>query len=153
MDLIKKFDEFLNENKAFEDYLYIEDNKNIGVTLWTSYAPGSGTTKYFKNKEELLKTYLTDKPEDKNTNEYDVKRIVDWSSDKKPVIKKANSKLYEIPSYQRLYRGLDYKDFDIFGGDEKPDYKVYLLLQLMGSGYYIINFFKTKKEARAFAQI
>lgn len=150
---IPKFNQFLNESRKYKynQYIYIENNSipYHSVVLWTSYTPGSGTTKYFDSMKKLTRSYFINKPGDKNEDSFLINKIIKWSEQNKPTKKTKNGSLYKIPVYQRVYKGLEYSDFDIFGGTEKPDDHIWILIQSTGKDkmYTIVNFFLSKREA------
>ena len=140
MKNIPTFEEFLNESIQNEK-VYIQQN-----TLWYSYSPGSGITTQIKGDPDKFRGFFTDK---KGDDHYDfiVSKILDWSKKEKSEVQKGGTSLHKIPAYWGYKSN---RDLSIWGGEITPDYYLYMLVQTMGSGDTIINFFKTKKEALAF---
>lgn len=141
---IPTFKEFLNESIQ-TDKVYIQQN-----TLWCSYSPGSGVTTQIKGDPEKFRGFFTNK---KGDDHYDsiVDKILEWSKKEKADIKKGGTSLFKIPCYWG-YKSA--RDLSIWAGDLDPDYQpdyfLWMLVQTMGSGDTIINFFKTKREALSF---
>ena len=140
MKNIPTFEEFLNESIQ-QDKVYIQQN-----TLWVSYNPGSGITTQIKGDPDKFRGFFTDK---KGDDHYDdiVSKIIDWSKKETPEAKKGGTSLFKIPCYWG-YKSA--RELSIWGGEIIQDYFLYMLVQTMGSGDTVINFFKTKKEALAF---
>lgn len=140
MNNIPTFEEFLNESIQNEK-VYIQQN-----TLWVAYSPGSGITTQIKGDPDKFRGFFTDKKDD---DHYDfiVSKILNWAKIEKPEDKKGGTSLYKIPCYWG-YKSA--RDLSIWEGEINPNYFIFMLVQIMGSGDTIINFFKTKKEALAF---
>jgi hypothetical protein len=136
------FQEFINE--ASEYKVYMIDN-----TFWFAYGDGSGTTSQITNMD----SFLTNKSGDKN---YDsivdsiTKKFVTYNEPqmtKKSLDKMTKYSLYYLPAYKRF----DVKQGKIleWGGTIKP-FTTYYMLVIEGEKTDIIQFFKTKDEAKAY---
>ena len=109
--------------------------------LWFSYSPDSGRTTRVRGRG-----WITD---DSSLKNFDggVKDISKWSKYQKPIKKKTASNgskvsLFKIPEYS----GGSAKEYDIWGGDEKPKKWVYLLVSI-GKKVNVISVFHSKGEA------
>jgi len=136
--IIKEEIEMLRENK---DKILVQ-----GEELWVSYLPGAGTTTNIKRK-----SYITDKQGDSH---YDwlVKDIVKWSESNKPMKKNKKGKVYKLPHYSysqarnlNSYQAVPPSEYDIWGGDIKPDNYMYMVI--VPQKYTVVSFFKNKNEA------
>ena len=130
------FRDFLERTKTHIIY----NNEQNYKELWLTYAQGSGSTIQLPD----LKKYLNSDNTDKEHYDSDVLKIKDIVKSMKPLksAKEKDSKLYEIPTYGEA-RGNN--RYDIFGGDVKPNGKIYMIVTNEKST--IINFFEKKNEA------
>jgi len=128
------FRKLLEKEKTYIIY----NNEQNYKELWLTYSQGSGSTIQLPN----LKKYLNSDITDKEHYDSDVLKIKDIVKSMKPIAKTKNSKLYEIPTYPEA-RGNN--KYDIFGGDVKPNGKIYMIVTNEKST--IINFFEKKNEA------
>ena len=109
--------------------------------LWFSYSPNSGRTTRIRGRG-----WITDQSSEKNFDG-GVKDLAKWSKYQKPIKKKTASNgskvsLFKIPEYS----GGDAKEYDIWGGDEKPKKWAYLLVSI-GKKINVISVFRSKPEA------
>ena len=109
--------------------------------LWFSYSPDSGRTTRIRGRG-----WITDQSSEKNFDG-GVKDLAKWSKYQKPIKKKTASNgskvsLFKIPEYS----GGDAKEYDIWGGDEKPKKWAYLLVSI-GKKINVISVFRSKPEA------
>ena len=109
--------------------------------LWLSYSPNSGRTTRIRGRG-----WITDQSSEKNFDG-GVKDLANWSKYQKPIKKKTASNgskvsLFKIPEYS----GGDAKEYDIWGGDEKPKKWAYLLVSI-GKKINVISVFRSKPEA------
>lgn len=106
-------------------------------TLWVAYGQGSGITSYMPD----IKKYLTS---DSDDTHYDsiVNKIEKFAEENKPLKKKSNVKLYEVPYYDKYEYG---RTLDIWGGDIKPSKKYYLIIT--EEKHTVVNIFDNKNEA------
>ena len=125
------------------DKVYVQQN-----TLAVYYRPNSGTTTQLKGDPDKFRGFFTDKRDDSHYD-HNVVRILDWTKSNPAIVKKGGTSLYKIPAY---WGYTEAKDLSVWGGSKTPDYYLWMLVQTMGSGDTIINFFKTKSEALAFWQ-
>jgi len=149
MKNIPTFEEFLNESSLKNDQVYFQQN-----TLWYSWSPGSGITKQIKGDPDKFRGYITDKKDDSNFDGI-AENIVKWSIENKHLshFKSMSKFLFKIPCWWG-YKSA--RDLSIWAGDLDPDYQpdyfLWMLVSVMGSGNSIINFFKTKQEAVNFSK-
>jgi len=132
--------ELLNEqfgtlNEAKEEKVYM-----LNGMLWLSYSPNSGQTTRIRGRG-----WITNDSSLKNFDS-GVKGFAKWSKTQKPIKKKTASNgskvsLFRIPEYS----GGDAKEYDIWGGEEKPKWR-YLLVSL-GKKIDVISVFHSKGEA------
>ena len=123
-------------NEAKEEKVYM-----LNGMLWLSYSPNSGRTTRIRGRG-----WITDKSSEKNFDS-GVKGFAKWSQYQKPIKKKTASNgskvsLFKIPEYS----GGDAKEYDIWGGNEKPKKWRYLLVSL-GKKINVISVFHSKAEA------
>lgn len=124
----------------FKDVNIHEDknNKNIFMDyngeLWFGYDVGSGQT--FRID---MRSYITDKKDDKNYNQSLVDNLVRYSKNK--LRSKGDQSLYSFP----YYTSKNQKNYDIYGGNEGPSKLYYYVISKQK--YTVINFFSSKKEA------
>ena len=130
------FKELFTESKLKYEIYYVKGE------LWTAYGQGSGSVVQLP----FLNKYLNSDPSDEGHYESDVDRIVKSVKGLKPIKKKGNTSLYEIPEYPIL-TGEYGKSYDIWGGTIKPIGKIYMVITEEKST--IINFFEKKNEALA----
>ena len=133
-ELLKEEFGILNEAKSEKVYM-------LNGMLWLSYSPNSGRTTRIRGRG-----WITDKSSEKNFDS-GVKGFAKWSQYQKPIKKKTASNgskvsLFRIPEYT----GGDAKEYDIWGGDEKPKKWRYLLVSL-GKKINVISVFRSKAEA------
>lgn len=140
MKKFQKYNEFVNES-VFSEKVFIQQNQ-----LWVAHSPGSGMTTQIKGDPDKFRGYFTDKQGDEHYD-YNVKLILRWSKNEKPISKKDGTSLFKIPCY---WQYKEQKELSVWGGDIQPDYFLFMLVQTMGSGDIIIGFFKTQREANAF---
>jgi len=128
-----KFRDYLNETT--DDKVIYVDNE-----LWVTYGQGSGQTSYLPD----LTKYLTDKGDDKNFDSL-VPKLSRFAKSNKPMKqnKSKTVKMFEVPTYPHV----QYEAYDIFGGDIKPNGKIYMIITEEKNT--IVNFFKKKNEALA----
>jgi len=118
-------------NEAKEEKVYM-----LNGMLWLSYSPDSGRTTRVRGRG-----WITDKSGDKNFDG-GVKGFVKWAQTAKPIKKNKDHKLFKIPEYS----GGSAKEYDIWGGDEKPKKWLYLLVAT-GKKINVISVFHSKAEA------
>mgnify|MGYP006899555132 CR=1 FL=1 len=107
-------------------------------TLWVAYGNGSGITSYMPD----IKKFLSDDNSDAVHYDSIVPKLEEWSEYAKPLKKKDNIKLFEIPVYPRSEQ---HRSLDIWGGDVKPSGKLYLIVTIEKNT--IVNLFDNKNEA------
>jgi len=128
-----KFKDFLTESKS-DKVIYVENE------LWVTYDQGSGMTAYLPD----ITKYLTDKGDDKNFDSL-VPRLSKFAKANKPMKqnKSKTVKMFEVPTYPHIRNGR----YDIWGGDVKPNGKIYMIITEEKNT--IVNLFKSKNEASA----
>lgn len=122
----------------FKQILEKQSSKNIFLDynneLWFGYSIGSGQTYRID-----MRSYITDKKDDKNYNSTLINDFVRYSSS--PIKSKSYQAMYALPHYS----GKDQKNYDIYGGNESPDKVFYYIISKQKN--VVINFFSSKKEA------
>ena len=118
--------------KIKDNVLYNTDTKE----LWVTYSQGSGITTYLPD----LTKFITD---GKTNHDSIVNNLKKWSNNNKPLKKKSNSKLFEIPTYPSTRYGT----YDIWGGDIKSNGKIYMVITEEKNT--VVNLFDNKNEAIA----
>ncbi len=139
---MKTFQEFINEASEYQVYM-------VDKEFWLAYGQSSGTTAQISNMD----TFLTNKSGDKN---YDsivngvVKKFVTYSEPQ--MVRRSEDKLTKYSLYYLpAYKGSDVRQgkMKIWGGDVEP-FTTHYMLVVQGEKYDIIQFFKTKGEAKAY---
>jgi len=137
-EIIKEEIQMLRENK---DKMLAQAD-----SIWLSWNPGSGYT------HQIKKGFITDKKGDAHFNSM-AKDILKWSEKNTPMKKNKRGKLYKLPHYsrqqlynpQQAFRSIQPSDYDIWGGDVKPEKYVYM--HVHSDKYIVISFFTNKNEA------
>lgn len=133
-----------------DKHVYVEKYGSY-ITLWSSYASGSGTTTLIKK----WNTFYTDKSGDSHYDDI-VRHIVGWSKNNKPVVKGTNGNVYKIPFYDSITYSDQHntRQLSIWGGNIKPKGYVWLTVQKFGEGskHNIVSLFKNKNEATAWVK-
>ena len=111
--------------------------------LWLAWGEGSGQTVKIERKG-----FITDKSGHKNYSAV-VTGVAKWAKRAKPIKKKKNKDgstlfLFKIPSYSKG-KSYDQTNLDIWGGDEKPEKILYLLVSIGKAN--VMSVFHSKGEA------
>lgn len=116
----------------------------LNNVLWVAYANNSGYTAANYKPTQFMSDDRSD------TAHYDgiIDDIKKFAKNTKPLKANGNSKLYVIPIYQNPYNKHWDDKLDIWGGNIKPEKKVYHMV-ITEEKNTIVNFFTKKGEALA----
>lgn len=143
MKNIQSYDEFILESSFIaKSNVFIQQN-----TLWVAHRPNSGNTTQIKGDPDKFRGYWSSDQNDTKHYAYNAANIADWSNWNKPVSTGKNWKLYKISAW---WGYKDQIELDIWGGDNKPDYFIWLGVVKMQNGESLIHLFSTKREALGF---